>query len=79
MLCFDFLYKFASNVPHSKSTEQDIIKNVNLNFPKCCVLILSTNLPQTSPILRALSKILLKMYIGIRVKNPSFLSNFNET
>ena len=44
-----------------------------------CVLIFSTNLPQTSPILRALSKILLKMYMGIRVKDPSFLSNFNET
>jgi len=44
-MCFDFLYKFVSDVSLSKRTERDMIK----------------------------------MYIGLHVKYPSFLSNFNET
>jgi hypothetical protein len=43
------------------------------------VLIFSTNLSETYFILEEMSKVWSQMYIGLHVKYPLFLSNFNET
>jgi hypothetical protein len=46
---------------------------------KMCVLIFSTNLSKTSLILKRTERDIIKMHIGLHVKHPLFLSDFNET
>jgi len=65
-----YFYLISKTKPFSKK------KLLNI---KMCVLIFSTNLSEISFILEELSEILLKMYIGLHVKCPVFLSDFHET
>ena len=44
-----------------------------------CVLIFSATLPEIFLIPRKTEQDMIKMYIGLHVKCPLFLSDFNET
>jgi len=46
---------------------------------KMCVLIFSTVLSKTFLILRRTERDIIKMLIGLHVKQPLFLPDFNET
>jgi hypothetical protein len=46
---------------------------------KICVTIFSINLSETFVITRIIERDLIKIYIGLHVKYPFFLLDFNET
>jgi len=46
---------------------------------KCVFFILSTNLSETFNILRKIRRDVIKMYVGLHVRYPLILSDFNAT
>jgi hypothetical protein len=54
-------------------------RRIKFTEHKMCVLIFSSNLSETFLILRIIELDMIKMCIGLHVKYPLFLSDFNDT
>jgi hypothetical protein len=70
------LYNIFSKFSHKW---HDFFLKKKVTEHKKCLLIFSTNLPETFYIKRRNEQGMIKMYIGLHIKYPLFLSDFKET